>query len=402
MQVSSCVADLGDAAVRPNPIVLENAKAGSSEWRIGTAATEIEGYASLASAAAGESIAFYVNTAAPTFDVDVFRMGWYAGVGGRLVLALKSIPGRVQTAPLIDVRGMVECQLEVSFELAISDDWCTGIYLAKLTTGGVPQPLESYVTFVVRDDQTKAAFLFGASVSTYQAYNIWGGLSLYANLADVLDYSLRARAVSFDRPYEQDCGAGYFLKWEYSMLRWLERMGYDLTYATSLDLHRNASLLDRCSVYLSVGHDEYWSKEMRDQVEASRDTGLSLGFFGANAVYWQVRFEDASAAGSSRRMICYKDDAPASAPLAAVDPVRVTTRWQDPPVSRPEQALVRAAISGVLSYRRLLPDQICQHTILGLSWHGVEGWRRVAWLVRLRDGQHRSNFSRPRRSSNLG
>jgi hypothetical protein len=141
--------------------------------------------------------------------------------------------------------------------------------------------------------------------------------------------------VSFDRPYASDHGAGNFLDWEFYYVRWLEQSGYDVAYSTDLDTHRNGRTLLHYKGFLSVGHDEYWTREMYDNVTTARDAGVSLGFFGANAIYWQIRFARSAAGVPDRIEVCYKD--------AALDPVHgasSTVRWRDPPVDRPEQQLI--------------------------------------------------------------
>jgi hypothetical protein len=137
-------------------------------------------------------------------------------------------------------------------------------------------------------------------------------------------------------------GAGDFLRrFEYNALRWLEREGYDVAYATDVDTHQRADLLPRHRIFLSVGHDEYWTWEMRDHVEAARDRGVNLVFLGANASFWQIRLEPDASGTPDRTIVSYKADA-ASDPAAA-DPAlarRVTGHWRDAPTSRPEAAMI--------------------------------------------------------------
>jgi hypothetical protein len=183
------------------------------------------------------------------------------------------------------------------------------------------------------------------SVTTYQAYNLWGGLSLYGNTlctAGTPNCMPRAYKVSFDRPYLKYAGASDLFSgiWEYDMLRFLEREGYDVAYSTDLDTHENGSDLLNHKAFIAVGHDEYWSWQMRDNVEAARDMGINLGFFSANTGYWQVRFETDSMGNADRTMVCYKD--PRLDPVST-DPVNqhlTTTRFREAPVNRPEEALL--------------------------------------------------------------
>jgi len=184
-------------------------------------------------------------------------------------------------------------------------------------------------------------------VTTYAAYNNWGGRSLYAFNSAVAP----ARKVSLDRPYAMNPygvqldGAGDFLRrWEYNTVRWLEREGYDVGYTTDVDTHQRGDDLQRHRVYLSVGHDEYWSWAMREHVEAARDRGVALVFLGANTCFWQIRFEPSRHGEPDRTIVAYKGAVGTEDPYAASpDPLTArlaTGRWRDSPTSRPEAALV--------------------------------------------------------------
>ncbi len=159
----------------------------------------------------------------------------------------------------------------------------------------------------------------------------------------------RAAKVSFNRPYTGD-GSGHFLLYEYYFVRWMERSGYDVTYSTDIDNHQNGSRLLNSRAFLSVGHDEYWSKQMYDAAEQARDAGIHLGFFDANAVYWQVRFEPSPMSGvADRVMVGYKD--------SAKDPVQgptTTVQWRDPLINRPEQRLI--GVQYLADHSRDLPN----------------------------------------------
>jgi len=174
------LASLPSRALGANPIQLENAKPGTTGWNLTNPATnrEIEGYASLTSVNRGGQISLYVNTSAATYTIEVFRMGWYAAAGARRVVSAITRTGVKQVIPVPDrVTGLVECNWSNPYVLAIpntadSTDWCSGVYLAKLTTSAGKQ---SYIIFVVRDDARPSSFLQQASFTTYQAYNPWGG-----------------------------------------------------------------------------------------------------------------------------------------------------------------------------------------------------------------------------------
>lgn len=304
---------------------------------------EVEGYASLTSVNRGEQIRLYVSTADSTFSMQVFRMGWYGGKGARAMTDRIELPGVKQATPAPETdTGLIECNWSVSYTLPIPfsatdpTEWASGVYLVKLISGTSKH--DSFLMFVVRDDSRPSDFLFQSMVTTYQAYNDWGGKGLY-------DGTPVALKVSFNRPYDifQGNGSGKFLNnggWEYNMLRWLEREGYDVMYCTNVDTHTSPSILLSHRAFLSIGHDEYWSWEMRTNVTAARDRGVSLGFFSANDIYWQIRFEPSSTGEPNRTVVCYR--------RVDLDPIRkdgnpsndhlTTIKWRE--LGLPEDALI--------------------------------------------------------------
>jgi hypothetical protein len=331
-----------------NPVAAENAKPGTWEWELENAARnrEIEGYASKTSVNRGESISFYVHTREKNYSLEVFRLGWYNGMGGRRVTNAVRLAGVRQTMPTPNAQtGLIECRWKNPYTITVpqsadATDWCSGVYVAKLTA--LRSRAQSYVIFVVRDDARPSPYLFQSSVTTFQAYNAWGGKSLY----EFNSTNGRAYKVSFNRPYDDADGTGQVVTgwagWELNMLRFLEREGYDVTYCTNVDTHARAALLNTHRAFLSVGHDEYWSWQMRGNVEnALNNRAVNLGFFTANACYWQIRFESDSNGQANRTVVCYKDD-------YAADPdynnsarrQYTTTTWRDPVVNRPEDALI--------------------------------------------------------------
>jgi hypothetical protein len=341
-----------------NPIEAENRLPGSAGWRIGPVADDstkqIKGYPSATSVARGEALTFHVTVnPAQSFTIDVYRLGWYGGLGGRLMLQAGPLPGFPQAeCPPNPWTGLIACAWSPSYTLTVPGTWTSGVYLAVLTSAGGWQ---NYVPFVVRDDRP-AAILYQMSVTTYQAYNNYpndgSGKSLYgfnSGGGTTMSGDRRAVEVSFDRPY-QDNGAGQLFHWEIHMIRWLERSGYDVTYSTNLDTHAQGARLRNHRVFLSVGHDEYWSKAMFDAVEGARDAGVSLGFFGANIAYWQVRFAPSAAGVPNRVMICYKDGG-----LDPVTDATATVRFRQPPVNRPEQALVGIQYTSYVDWFALAP-----------------------------------------------
>ena len=321
------------AAALANPIQDENRQPGTDQWVLVSQAAnhEIEGYASATSVNIGESIRFYVSTADPNYTVEVFRMGWYSGAGGRRMTDAVQLAGSVQPIPPPDpTTGLIECHWKNPYTLAIPANWVSGVYLAKLTAK--PSGKQNYILFVVRDDARRSDILFQSSVTTMEAYSNWGGKSLYAYNC----IGPQAVKVSFDRPYATISGPGEFLyRYEYNMVRFLERSGYDVTYQTNIDTHVRGDLLLQHRAFLSVGHDEYWSWQMRQNVENARDHGVNLGFFAGNVCYWQIRLEPDSDGQPNRTIVAYKESAPTADPSGQY----TTTLWRNPPVNRPEEQL---------------------------------------------------------------
>ena len=364
----------GTARAETNPIQRENARPGTSEWRLTNPALhrEIEGYASLTSVNRGHRIAFYVNTKDSSYNLAIYRMGWYGGAGARLVHGPVTRRGMSQPMPSRDPQtGFIECAWQDPYLVVVGseadqEEWVSGVYLAKLTAEG--SDAQAYMIFVVRDETRHSDFLFQSSVTTYQAYNNWGGKSLY----DFNSMDGRAVAVSFNRPYASSSnpaasygnGAGDFVTnnavpptdasspsgWEYNMVRWLEREGYDVSYSTNIDTHSNEHLLDNHKGWLSIGHDEYWTWQMRTHIEDARDRGVHLAFFSGNVCYWQIRLQPSRVTGEANRtIVSYKDDAPTRDPYAREELGKrhlMTVRWRDQPVNRPEQSLVGVMYDG--------------------------------------------------------
>jgi N,N-dimethylformamidase beta subunit-like protein len=289
-------------------IVVENSKPGTRDWMLADMSAApidesdakfqrvraIEGYVSHTSIRPGEALTAYVSVDPPQpYRVDVFRMGYYGGAGGRRVATFGPFVGAQQSEPTEGPRHLVEAGWRPSFEVPIADDWVSGVYLAKMTTTESGQ--QSYLVWVVRDDR-HADLAFKVSDLTWQAYNRWPAWrSLYDWEGDRWSGASRPR-VSFDRPYgayynprimpvaSKTKGSGEFLLWEFPLAYWLESRGYDVTYISSLDVHEHADELLRARGLLVVGHDEYWTRQMFDGVTRARDAGLSIAFMSGNLI----------------------------------------------------------------------------------------------------------------------
>jgi len=329
-----------------NYIQTENAKPGSTEWKLanpGYASSVIEGYASLTSVNRGGRILLFVNTQESTYKMDIFRMGYYGGAGGRRMMNTISRSGTAQPAcPMDATTGLIECDWVDPYVLDIPNtpdptDWMSGVYLVKLTAGTSGK--QQYIMFAVRDDARFSDLLMAQTVNTSQSYNVWGGKSLYGTIASRGDTANAAHKVSFNRPYYGDdsYGVGSF-SWEQNMLTWLEREGYDVSYATNVDVDADSNLLLNHKAFLSVGHDEYWTWAMRDNVERARDSGINLGFFSGNTSYWQVRYEPSTVNNQPARTIVGYKEAWKQDPITP-DYLK-TNEFRYAPVNRPEDTMI--------------------------------------------------------------
>jgi sugar lactone lactonase YvrE len=321
-----------------NSIERENQHTGTEAYLVThpVVDAEIEAYAATTSASPGDQVDLFVNVSRSSLvSWEVFRIGYYGGRGARLMQRGDSLAVDPQTPCPVDAdTGLVECDWQKSLRIEVPADWITGYYLFKFTRD---DGFETRVPLVIREATPSAALLVQSSVNTWQAYNRWGGTSLYRNELgpDAAFMGPHANRVSFDRPYGEDDGAGQLFGPETSMAGWLEQKGYDVAYVTNVDIDRDPSLLGGRRMFLSVGHDEYYSIPERDALEQARDNGLSLGFFSANSVYWRVRLESSSRGAPGRVMTCYKTTADPHK-----DAADTTTMFRASPQPRPESTLV--------------------------------------------------------------
>ncbi len=319
-------------------VIVENRRPGTSGWRIAHPgpADAIEGWADHVSTAAGERVRLYVSTTARRFQVKAYRMGWYGGRGGRLVWQSEPLAGRRQPSPVrTPGTNMITTHWRPSLTIAIEPAWPPGVYLLKL----VAATGQRYVPLTIRDDTSHAALVVQNAVTTWQAYNLWGGRSLYVGPDGSL--ATRSRVVSFDRPYAAEAGAGDFLGNELPLVRLVESLGLDVTFWTDVDLHRHPGRLLAHRALVSLGHDEYWSTRMRRGAEAARANGVNLAFLGANAVYRHIRLRS-SPTGLDRQEINYKPWSVGDDPAWRTDRAEVTTDWRRPPLNDPESRLLGA------------------------------------------------------------
>jgi hypothetical protein len=324
-------------------VVEENARKGTLDWVV-TYPGMLYGYADHVSATHGETVTLYINAPQLTYHVELYRAGYYGGLGGRLVWTSPDLPAQGQPFPTVAAgTNMVECDWAPSLSVQIKADWPPGYYLFKVV-GNAPGSANGYVPLIVRDDTSHAAFMVMSAVTTSQAYNTWGGHSLYVGPGAA---ATRSRVVSFDRPYDGSAwGAPNFIGNEFPLFYLAESLGLDVTYTTDIDLHEQPSLLLNHKALISLGHDEYWSQVMRTAAGQAVSAGVNLAFLGANAIYRHIRLES-SPLGPNRHQVCYKTDFMQEDPLWSVDPAEVTADWPTGPMPRPEQAIIGAQYTDV-------------------------------------------------------
>jgi len=291
---------------------------------------DIEGFADHTSITAGQAVHLFVSTTAHTYRASAYRMG----AATQQVWTSTPQPGSKQAAAIVtQPTNTVTAPWQPSLTLPTAG-WAPGDYLVRLDGDNDAQ---QFVPLTVRTPSNTGRIVVINAVTTWQAYNRWGGYSLYdspsGRKAD------RSRAVSFDRPYQADtmAGAGDFLYFELPFVRFAEASGNPLGYATDVDLHADPHLLDGARAVITLGHDEYWSAAMRNHVVHARDTGTNLAFLGGNEIYRHIRL-DPTPLGVDRLEIDYKSFT--EDPASTTNPLQATQEWRSPPTPRPESAIL--------------------------------------------------------------
>jgi hypothetical protein len=340
-------AQVGPCAAPANEVVAENCLPGSppSEWDVdGAGDNGIQGFSTDISVNHGQTVGFKVDTDASDYRLDIYRMGWYGGDGARLVTTVQPSATLPQTQPGCvndGTTGLIDCgNWAESASWNVPANAVSGIYFARLVREDGAAGA-SHVPFIVRDDDGRSDLLFQTSDTTWQAYNDYGGNSLYEGGPGTNPN--RAFKVSYNRPFitrSVDGGQDWVFNAEYPMVRWLERNGYDVSYFTGVDSDRLGAELLEHTAFLSVGHDEYWSGPQRTNVEAARNAGVHLAFFSGNEVFWKTRWED-----NHRTLVSYKE----THANTKIDPLPVWTgTWRDPRPFNPEGGRPENALTGTI------------------------------------------------------
>ncbi|MES5817772.1 DUF4082 domain-containing protein [Streptomyces sp. RG80] len=313
-QVGTAQAAADPCGSGSNAIVCENSKAGSpmSDWYSPNSYGDIKGFTTKESVQAGDTVQFKIQSKT-TYQIQIYRLGWYGGDGARQIStaaqAAVTYPANYTNNPAScttkAATGLVDCgNWPVTASWTVPSDAVSGLYIANLTQtdgdGLMPYP------FVVRKDSSTSDIVVQTSDQTWQAYNDYGGQDFYGGAGPAPDG--RAYEVSYNRPLDIGGDNGIYGS-EFMMLSWLERNGYDVSYLSGVDVSNNGgTLLKKHKVYLSSGHDEYWTQSQYSNVLAARKAGVRQGFFSGNEVFWKTRLTPSidGTSTSSRTLVCYK------------------------------------------------------------------------------------------------
>ena len=297
-----------------NAVQRENSLRGTPGWEIpASAGAVITGFASETSVAPGQDFDLHVSSPPGSrYRVLVYRLGWYQGIGGRLIMCVpgcrSSQAAIAQPAPTTSnaVTGLLRAPWRVTDRIEIPPDAVSGYYEAKLETvsGAHPGAVGS-VPLIVRQSpkDTPSAVLVQVPVNTWEAYNRWGGKSLYQ-----FNTGHHAVEVSFDRPYDQQTFYNMVTKLELPWVRFLERSGTDVSYQADVDTDEDPGSLPQHRLVFSTGHDEYWTQRMRDAFDQALAQSTNL-VFGSDSADWRMRY-----AAGRRTIVEWRDP--------SVDPVR--------------------------------------------------------------------------------
>ena len=357
-------------------IACENSKPGSprSDWDA-PIDPSVEGFSTRQSLKRGEVVEFKIKSDPDValVDVVIYRLGYYKGMGARKITTISYTPSRNQppcrkirspsSDPKVDARNFPafhDCgNWTVSATWTVPQNATSGVYVAKIIRGDDGNR-SNHIYFVVRDIAGISDLLFQTSDTTWQAYNPYpldeerriAGYSLYRHESAIRNLP-RGYKVSFNRPYfsrtwdpinqrflNQSSAYGDLFQLEYPMIRFLERNGYNVSYSSGSDTDLRGSYIRRHKVFLSVGHDEYWSGQQRRSVEIAKASGVHLAFFSANEMYWKTRWEADYKGEPQRVLVSFKDGA--DIPDHKIDPQpRITTGpWASPAFGPPQAPML--------------------------------------------------------------
>lgn len=315
----------------------------------------------------GDTVSVHVSASCPAYDLRVVRDGQRP----RTVAERRGLAGVFAPTPADSY--LTGCGWPAALTLDIGEDWPSGLYLVIV---GCARPdgtrFEREHFFVVRPGPAAARrpMALIVSTSTMMAYNDWGGANQYRGIGDDPRNDIGAPVVSALRPvargmlrkpagapresnaftpppfwqpryeayewaryngYSRHHADSFWATYERPFAVWAESQGYELDYYTQHDLHENPDVLAGHRVAVIIGHDEYWSWEMRDAIDRFTGRGGNIARFAGN-FFWQVRIED-----DGHTQVCYRD--PEQDPVYGTDRERlITTCWDHQAIGRPAAA----------------------------------------------------------------
>ncbi len=345
--LSGCGCDLATSTCGHAPLVqAENQKAGSTGWegvfRGWAAEGDLAVWASPYAPRAGDTLDLFVRARRVPVSLELYRLGWYGGAGGRLYWSATDVAADTQVACSAPIPGPVTCPWKRTLALSTSPDWPSGMYLIRVIDS---RSRSSYYPFVLSDGRPA---LFGVALNqlTWQAYNPYGGSSLYS--ADPTSPSRVGRFVSFERPYSALKGLMY-LGQVVPVVHWLEASGQSVTYLSDAALAADRLDLPRFKGLIFAAHDEYWTWTMRDRVDALRDGGTHLVFLSRDNGSWNIRLSPGPVTGRPDEVItCWKGADP-----DARTTEEITTQFRFFPLDRPPNELQGIMHLSVTGYRQM-------------------------------------------------
>lgn len=319
----------------PGWIAAENARPGTTSWHLsGSTGAAIAGYAGTTAATLGDHVQLHVDTAAKRFHVEAYRLGYYGGKQGRLVWQSAEVAGHRQPkcARTLGI-NRIECHWPVTTTITITPDWVPGAYLLKLVADPGRQ---SYIPLTLWEPNSHAAYVIDSSVFTWQAWNTYGGYSMYGGGPPGVTptYDDRARVMSYDRPYANGEGAGELIGNELPLISFAEEHDLDVTYWTDVTFTEHPALIRNHKAYLSLGHAECWSNAERAAAVDGIKHGVNFVFFGASPILRHVRLQPDQFGRKDREMVDYRD--PQADPIIRTHPNEATgNTWEQLPADAP-------------------------------------------------------------------
>jgi hypothetical protein len=295
----------------------------------------VGGWLDSASGTCGDQIGLHLTGNGRPVTIKIYRMGYYGGAGARLITSTSLAAVKAGAKPTITKAptSTVSTTWPVAWSLKINRATIPGQYILRLDDGG---PDSSFVPLTIVDPTIKSSITLVAAILTWQAYNQWGGYSLYKG--PNMTRGTRSTIVSFNRPYDGD-GSGQFRYMEYPVLKIAERLGLDMNYITDFELDRNIASLTNTKSILFGGHAEYWTANMRTNTQAAVDRGVNLVSLGGNAAYAHPRLQ-----ANNRQLVMWRASL---ADPKRNDPLLATTSWRAFPISQPEAKILGAQYVGL-------------------------------------------------------